>query len=259
MSTRHADPAFATTLAHGFAVLHCFRFGEAALSNKALAERTGLSKATISRLTDTLLLRGLLQHDVQARRYRLGPAVLHLGYPLLADLKVRQLARPAMTRLARYAGGSVSLGMRERMHMVYVETCRGHDAIAFRPDIGGLLPMLSTAMGRAWLAQAGEDERAALLDKLREAHPEQYRHQMEILARERERLARNGFCASDGEWHSDIHAVAVPLPVRIHGNLLVFNCGVPIRRLDRHALHDRVAPRLVRLVSRVARTLESAP
>lgn len=259
MSARHADPAFATTLAHGFAVLHCFRFGEAALSNKELAERTGLSKATISRLTDTLSLRGLLQHDAQARRYRLGPAVLSLSYPLLSDLKVRQLARPAMTRLARHAGGSVSLGMRERLNMVYVETCRGHDAIAFRPDIGGLLPMLSTAMGRAWLAQADEDERDAVLDRLREAHPEEYSRQREILARERERLARDGFCASDGEWHSDIHAVAVPLPHRIHGNLLVFNCGVPIRRLDRRALHERVAPRLVRLVTRVARMMETAP
>src|SRR5690606_12406557 len=52
---RHADPAFATTLAHGLSVLQAFRHGEPALSNRELADRTGLSKATISRLTTTLM------------------------------------------------------------------------------------------------------------------------------------------------------------------------------------------------------------
>ena len=70
---RHADPAFATTLAHGLSVLQAFRHGEPALSNRELADRTGLSKATISRLTTTLMQRGLLRYDASLRRYRLGP------------------------------------------------------------------------------------------------------------------------------------------------------------------------------------------
>lgn len=145
----HADPAFATTLAHGLSVLQAFRHGEPALSNRELSDRTGLSKATISRLTTTLMQRGLLRYDAGLRRYRLGTAVLSLSYPLLASIKVRQLARPLMKRLADAAGGSASLGMHHGLSMVYVETCRGHDAVSFRPDIGALLPLLPSAMGRA--------------------------------------------------------------------------------------------------------------
>jgi hypothetical protein len=135
MPTRphHPDPAFATTLAHGLALLQCFRVGETVLGNKELADRTGLSKATISRLTYTLAARGLLLYDTHLRRYRLGSTALSLGYPLLASLRVRQLARPLMKALADQVGGSVSLGLRDRLRMVYVETSRGHDAIAFRP------------------------------------------------------------------------------------------------------------------------------
>ena len=55
---RHPDPAFATTLAHGLSLLQTFRHGEPALSNRELSDRTGLSKATISRLTSTLVQRG---------------------------------------------------------------------------------------------------------------------------------------------------------------------------------------------------------
>ncbi|EHP38356.1 IclR family transcriptional regulator, partial [Cupriavidus basilensis OR16] len=79
----HPDPAFATTLAHGLALLQCFRVGEPVLSNKQLVAYTGLSKATISRLTYTLAARGLLLYDTELRRYRLGSTALSLGYPLL--------------------------------------------------------------------------------------------------------------------------------------------------------------------------------
>ncbi|WP_265658397.1 helix-turn-helix domain-containing protein, partial [Verminephrobacter eiseniae] len=45
------DPRFATTLAHGLALLEAFDATHAALTNKELAERSGLSKATVSRLS----------------------------------------------------------------------------------------------------------------------------------------------------------------------------------------------------------------
>ncbi|WP_369822830.1 helix-turn-helix domain-containing protein [Bordetella sp. N] len=45
-SPLHAAPGFATTLAHGLALLQTFRHGEPALSNRELSDRTGLSKAT---------------------------------------------------------------------------------------------------------------------------------------------------------------------------------------------------------------------
>jgi len=43
-------------------------------------------------------------------------------YPLLTQLTVRQLARPLMLELARYARGSVALGLRDDVDIVVVET-----------------------------------------------------------------------------------------------------------------------------------------
>src|SRR4029079_8577066 len=50
----HADPSFATTLAHGLDVLAAFRNRSGSLSNADLALHTGLSRPTVSRLTSTL-------------------------------------------------------------------------------------------------------------------------------------------------------------------------------------------------------------
>ncbi|SAI37495.1 IclR family transcriptional regulator [Bordetella ansorpii] len=248
---RHADPAFATTLAHGLLVLQTFRHGEPALSNRELAERTRLSKATISRLTYTLMQRGLLRYDSGSRRYLLGPAVLSLSYPLLSSIKVRQLARPLMKRLADAAGGSASLGMHHDLHMVYVETCRGHDAVAFRPDIGALLPLLQSAMGRAWLAQADPAESEPLLDVLQRQDPAAWRRYAPAWEQARRDYAEHGYCVGEGDWHADVHAVAMPMRRPIDGQVFVFNCGVPVRRLRAGELRNRIAPRLRTLVTRV--------
>lgn len=247
------DARFATSLAHGLALLDAFADRPAGLSNRELAERTGLSKPSISRLSTVLVARGLLLFDAATRRYRLGSSALTLGYPLLASLGVRRLARLPMTQLADALGGTVSLAMRERQRMVYVETCRGHLRLAFRPDLGAVLPMLQSAAGRAWLAGAAPAERAALLAELREQAAPQLAAWAPALAQARRDLARHGFCMSPGHWMADVHAVAVPLDIRLGGERLVLNCGLPARGLAAGALATRVGPQLRALARRVER------
>lgn len=250
-SAHHPDPNFATTLAHGLSLLQCFRVDAPMLSNKELAERTGLSKATVSRLTYTLLARGLLAYDGHLRRYRLGPTALSLGYPLLASLRVRQIARPLMKALADYASGSVSLGIRDRTNMVYIETSRGHDALAFRPDIGASLPIMTSAMGRAWLAGSGTAECTRLLEDMGRLQPDRQAVHADIAKQARQDLAVKGYCVSLGEWQQDVHAVAVPMRTPVDGEILVFNCGVLTGRLKGKTVEDRLAQRLVDMVRQV--------
>lgn len=250
-SAHHPDPNFATTLAHGLSLLQCFRVDSPMLSNKELAERTGLSKATISRLTYTLLARGLLVYDGYLRRYQLGPTALSLGYPLLASLRVRQIARPLMKALADHASGSVSLGIRDRTNMVYIETSRGHDAVAFRPDIGASLPIMTSAMGRAWLGQSSLQECARLLGEIARQQPEKQALHAETAAKARKDLAEKGYCISRGEWQQDVHAIAVPMRTPVDGEILVFNCGVLTSRLKGKTIEDKFSQRLVEMVRQV--------
>jgi DNA-binding IclR family transcriptional regulator len=250
-ATRHPDPQFATTLAHGLALLQSFTVSEPALSNKELAQRTGLSKATITRLTYTLAARGLVVFDEHLRRYRLGSTVLTMGHPLMASLRIRQLARAPMKKLAEAVGGSVSLGMRDRTRMIYVETCRGHDLSSWRPDIGAAIPMLPSAIGRTWLANASPQLREQVLQQIRAEDPKQWSLYSCDLAQANQDLHKKGFCVSRGAWRADVHAVAVPLQVPQQGETLVFNCGVLTQRLSPHMLEKKVGPALVKLVRTV--------
>jgi hypothetical protein len=84
------DRQFVSALARGLRVLRVFASAHETLSNRALADRTALSKPTISRLTYTLSRLGYLSHDRETGRYRLGPGALSLGYASLSNLDARQ-------------------------------------------------------------------------------------------------------------------------------------------------------------------------
>ncbi|CAG4897469.1 HTH-type transcriptional regulator TsaQ1/TsaQ2 [Paraburkholderia gardini] len=259
LMTQHPsrNPQFATTLAHGLELLNCFKLGEPVLGNKEFAERTGLSKATVSRLTYTLAMIGFLRYDNSVRKYRLGSAAVSVGYPFLQGMRIRELARPLMKELADAVRGSVSLGMRDRTQMVYVETSRRHESPAFRPDTGATLPVLASAMGRAWLGRATPAQRDAVLELVRTRDPVQWETWHASLAPALRAFTKRGFAISEGEIKRDIHAVAVPMRTPIDSEIFVFNCGVPRIQLGRHTLVDEIAPKLIHMVERLERELEA--
>ena len=78
------DRNFVTALARGLDVLRAFRANETTLTNTDFAERTGLPKPTVSRLTHTLCKLGYLVTDEGTGAYRLGAGVMQLGFGVLA-------------------------------------------------------------------------------------------------------------------------------------------------------------------------------
>ncbi len=249
------DRQFATTLARGLEVLRCFTPLEPMLGNKEISVRTGLPKPTVSRLTYTLTKLGYLRHNMRLGKYQLGSAVLSIGYPLLASMSVRQIARPHMKELADYCNGSVSMGIRDRLNMVYVESCRSGNGIATLPDIGTAVPIAQAAIGRAYLAACTPPEREALLNQMKVKQPEILRKYKPQIDRGLEDVRSRGFCSSVGELRREVHAVGVPMRRTIDGEIVSFNCGVPAFMLKKGQLEDDIGPRLVAMVRNIEAAL----
>ena len=190
------DRQFATTLARGLEVLRCFTPLEPLLGNKEISVRTGLPKPTVSRLTYTLTKLGYLRHNMRLGKYQLGSAVLSIGYPLLASMNVRQLARPLMKELADYCNGSVSMGVRDRLNMVYVESCRSGNGITTLPDIGTSVPISQSVIGRAFLSACTPPERESVLNHMKVKEPEAHRKFRPSIDKALEDIRSRGFCAS---------------------------------------------------------------
>ncbi len=245
------DRQFATTLARGIDILLAYRPGESLLGNRDFVLRTGLSKSTVARLTHTLAALGYLRHDVALGKYRLGAAVLAPAYPLLCGMPIRQLARPLMQAMADEVSGAVSLGVRDRTQMIYVETALSTPDLAFAPDVGAAMPMLASAIGKAWLCRAPAEASAPVLNRLRLEDPEAFQRATPALAQARKDLARHGYCTSREEWRRDVFCFAVPLCTPVDSRWFVLNCVVLARTGGFHAAEDVVGPRLVALANQV--------
>jgi len=241
------DRQFVTALARGLEILRAFKPGDGGLGNQELAERTKLPKPTISRLTHTLTKLDYLTLDDNTGLYQLGPSVLSLGYSFLSNLDIRARARPLMQQMANDVDAAISLGTRDRLEMLYLETCRGDGALTLRLDVGSRLPIAETAMGRAFLAALPADERSYLMEHIERKDPERYARVKDGVDQAVEDIATYGFTFSLADWHKDVHAVGVPVIMPDRSAVFALNCGGPSFLLSREKLETDLGPRLVRL------------
>jgi DNA-binding IclR family transcriptional regulator len=156
-----SDPGLVTALARGLEVLRAFSGEDRYLGNRELAERTGIPRPTISRLTQTLTTLGYLRYAEGLAKYQLGAGVLALGYRYLASTGLRDIARPHMQALADATDCAVALGTVDRLSMTYIEVCNGKGPLILRLQIGARLPLQLTSMGRAFVAGLAEQRRAS--------------------------------------------------------------------------------------------------
>ena len=244
------DPFFATTLARGLEVLAAFRPGDVGVGNAELAQRTGLTRPTVSRMTNTLLQLGYVQRGRDGR-YRLSAHVLRLAYPVLAQLRIRQLAHPLMREFAEQMRGTVSIGTFDGLELVYIETVRTNDAADFVPDIGLNLSLVQSAMGRALVSMLPDTEAQALLERVRVASPDLWQRYQGAAERSIEQCRTQGFCVSTDGLRQEVHAVGAPIMTSPDGDRLAINCGIPVYRLRPGQLEQETGPRLAALAASI--------
>jgi len=247
----HGDRKFVTALARGLEVLRAFTPTEGLLGNGEIAERTGLPKPTVSRLTYTLTKLGYLAHVERLAKYQLAPAALALGYTALANIRIRQLARTDMQELADYAGAVVALGTRDRLDLIYLELARSKHGAMLRLMQGSRLPIVSTAMGRALIAGMPDSERSWLLGYIKRQEGKNWPKVKTIIERSIRDFETRGFTLSLGDWERDINAIGVPLTAPDGSGVFAFNCGAPAFHFTRDKLENDIGPRLVNMVRNV--------
>jgi DNA-binding IclR family transcriptional regulator len=245
------DRQFSMNLARGLQVLRAFTPDDPVLSNGEISQRTGLPRPTVSRITYTLILLGYLSRDISEQKYQLSSGVLSLGYPFLASMQVRHVARPIMAELAHSSGCTVNLGMRDRSQVVYVDTIRPDMTNAHVPDIGSTRPLLTTAIGRALVLSCVAKEQKAILNRLRVETPQLFEQTSEAWDLDRTRLAERGYCCSRGDWQRGAHGVAVPVRVPHREIPLALGCAIIPSRSSNLDLERDVVPLLVDAVHRL--------
>lgn len=198
------------SLERGAEILRAFRAGVTVLGNGDIAERTGLPRSTVSRLTGTLLHAGLLEEAVGERGFRLSPAVIGLGHSAQMASPDLMALRPLMRRESESLKINVGLAAPDRTMMVYIETIRYNPRPSLRVVEAGLqIPMETTSLGRAYLAALGDEARQAVMARILERRRSIAPDLVAEIEAAVQSVSRHGYCAAS--WQPGILAVATPL------------------------------------------------
>ncbi|MDP9405720.1 MAG: helix-turn-helix domain-containing protein, partial [Actinomycetota bacterium] len=157
-----AGPSASRTLSRGLAVLQFLGTTADGATVAELSSATGLDRAVLYRLLDTLGEHGFVVREPGSRRFQLGVALVELGARAGRSLQVRRLALPVMRGLMDAAHEAVCLAVRDRTDVVVVDRVEP-PALFVRVGyhVGFRHPLAVGAHGRALLAHLDDADRAA--------------------------------------------------------------------------------------------------
>ncbi|MEO9230719.1 MAG: helix-turn-helix domain-containing protein [Devosia sp.] len=250
------DPDFVTALARGLSILTCFQAKDIELGNGEIAKRASLPPATVARLTYTLTQLGYLRSIPHRRKYALSAQVLSIGYPVLASLPERELARTHVKKLADETGGSVCLAVAEGLQALYIEASRGADAGQL-PDIGTSRPLLDSSVGRALFVDMESAQQESVLNQLCLIAPGRADELRRGASDAREDYARYGMCRTEGVAIAGWSAVAMPLR-GLAGRKLALSLGLRTASVREGQLLRTAGASLAATSSRIAMAFKAA-
>jgi len=242
------------SLERGMEILRAFRPGSESLGNGDLAERTGLSRATVSRLTQTLVGTGFLEHDPVMRAYRLGAPVLSLAHAMQSGSSVLQIAAPMMRAVAADLRINVGLATPDRDEMVYLESVRYNRKVSLRNVVAGQrIPIELTSLGRAYLAVLPEPQRSALTAHLKARRRSDWQQLEREISQAEESVRHRGYCVAS--WQPEVVALATPIVIP-NRPVYVLNFSVATQKTP-SSVAKELKDRLLRLALQIKNSISS--
>ncbi|MBG4055453.1 IclR family transcriptional regulator [Pseudomonas aeruginosa] len=212
-------------LERGLLLLCEFSRKDRTLTAPELARRRKLPRSTIFRLLTTLEAMGFVTRN--GNEYRLGMAVLRLGFEYLASLELTELGQPLLNRLCDEIRYPCNLVVRDGRSIVYVAKVSPSTPLSSSVNVGTRLPAHATVLGRILLQDLS-------LGELRELYPEEQLEQFspntprsvlelfDMVQGDRQR----GFVQGEGFFEASISTVAAP--VRDHSGRVIAAMGATI-------------------------------
>lgn len=130
-----------------------------------ISRRLNLPRITVFRLLATLEASGCVERAGAGHCYRVGLAVLRLGFDHLVSLDLSELGGPLLKKLSDETGLPCHLAVRDGRSMIYVGRAVPHSLLRSNVAVGASLPAHTTALGRVLLGDLS-------LSQLCAAYPE---------------------------------------------------------------------------------------
>ena len=245
-------------LERGLRILQLFDRSRKVISAAEMARALDIPRSTAFRIAQTLEHLGFLVRENDA--YRVGPAVLRMGFEYIASLEFTELARPLVEKLRDETGYSAQLVIRDGRDVVVVLKAAAQTTFGSNVNVGTRLPAHATILGRILLADTDDRALAALypgasLPKASAKSPHSLAELKRLLREDRAR----GYAVSESFFEQGVSAVAAP--VRDGTGEIVAAISITAQRptLEPAELRERLIKQVLRAARELSHQLNYRP
>ena len=224
MDDRYTVPA----LQRGLQLLGLFSREHKELSGAEIAKALELPRASVFRMLQTLEQSGFIERSSDIPSYRLGVAVLRLGFEYIASMELAERGAPVLNDLRNATTYSSHLVIRDGRDVVVIAKAVGFGQIYNSIQVGARLPVYATALGRVLLGGATP----AIIDKLYsgvnlKAYSTTTPTSIKALRDSVEQIASQGYCVSQGGFETGISSIVAPIFDRRNELCAAISIAVP--------------------------------
>jgi IclR family transcriptional regulator, acetate operon repressor len=200
------------------------------LTLSELADRTGLPRSTVHRLTTALAAERLVIAAPLTSRTRLGPELARLAAG--ARVELRDGLRPHLEALHGLLDETIGLSLLEGDSVRFIDQLTTNHPLQAVTAVGSALPAWSSASGRALLARLRPEQREALVPRRLVAHAPSTTTDRDLVMAAIERAARDGIAVTREEYTEGVCAAAVAVRDAF-GDAAAISVSAPTARFSR--------------------------
>jgi DNA-binding IclR family transcriptional regulator len=249
-------------LERGLRILTEFSPREPVLDAPELSRRLGIPRTTVFRLLQTLESLGFLERADRDRNYRLGVAVLRLGFEYLSSLELTDLGLPLIEALRDATGLTTHIVIRDGRDIVFVAKAQSHAPIfsSVKVNVGTRLPAHATTHGQVLMGDLTLDELRALypeprLERFTPSTPETVE---ELFERVREDAER-GYAVSESSFERGISVVSAPVRNDTGRITAVLTTTIPRAGIDTQLLDSGLIEKVRHAADELSKRLNYRP
>ncbi|NRE47744.1 IclR family transcriptional regulator [Burkholderia pseudomallei] len=245
-------------LERGLRILAEFSPREPVLGAPELSKRLGIPRTTVFRLLQTLESLGFLERADKDRNYRLGVAVLRLGFEYLNSLELTDLGLPVIESLRDATGFTAHIVIRDGRDVVFVAKAQnaGNAFGSVRVNVGTRLPAHATTHGHVLMGDLSLAQLRALyperaLERVTKATPETVDALFDVIRDD----ARRGYGIGNSAFERDISVVTAPVRNEASRIVAVVTVTVPRPEIDAALVAEGLVEKVVRAAAELSRRL----
>lgn len=253
------EPAYVVPgLERGLRILSEFSPREPVLGAPELSKRLGIPRTTVFRLLQTLESLGFLERADKDRNYRLGVAVLRLGFEYLSSLELTDLGLPVIEALRDATGFTAHIVIRDGRDVVFVAKAQSPAPVfgSVRVNVGTRLPAHATTHGHVLMGDLSLAQLRALypeerLERVTKATPETVDVLCELIRAD----AQRGYAIGNSAFERDISVVTAPVRNDTQKIVAVITVTVPRAEIDETLIASGLVDKVRRSAAELSRRL----